>query len=128
LEELKEEEKNIEQVKLPSPELLPAPDSAPKLQGAATTAEPIPGPVNPSPQYPDIARRRGWEGTVTIKVFVSKEGIVKNLQVQQSSGYQILDLAAQNTVKSWKFIPAREGDMNLDSWVIIPIQFRLIDQ
>jgi protein TonB len=75
-----------------------------------------------------MARRRGWEGTVTLKVFVSKEGMVKTVQIDKTSGYQILDLAAQNTVKSWKFVPARTGEMSLDSWVTIPIQFRLVDQ
>jgi len=36
---------------------------------------------NPSPIYPEIARRAGVEGTVWVKIWVDKEGKAKKAQI-----------------------------------------------
>jgi len=80
---------------------------------------------NPKPPYPEIARRRGYEGQVRLEVEVSASGGVEKVRVRQSSGYEILDRSALDTVKEWRFIPARFGGMPVKSTVIVPVTFKL---
>ena len=94
-------------------------------RGAVVKAKPL-AYVNPAPPYPRIARQRGWEGIVRLKVFIEKDGIASHVGVQESSGYGILDRAALRTVENWKFSPAQSGSLRFSSIVTIPIQFILI--
>jgi protein TonB len=80
---------------------------------------------NPKPQYPPFARRMGIQGTVMLKVLVSKEGFALKVQIATSSGSDLLDDAALLAVKSWRFVPARKGDQPVDEWVQVPIAFHL---
>ena len=80
---------------------------------------------NSPPQYPTVAKRRGYEGTVTLKVLVTKEGKVEKLRVFRSSGHKILDTAAVKAVKNWTFQPGRRGSKPIDMWVKVPIRFVL---
>lgn len=79
----------------------------------------------PGKRYPAIARRRGWEGTVLLKVQLSAEGASEHVAVERSSGHEILDEAAVDMVKKWKFIPAKRGDTLIASSVKVPIIFKL---
>ena len=81
--------------------------------------------TNPSPHYPRLARKRGYEGTVVLEVLVDFNGTVKNLQVFKSGGYAILDKAAVASVKDWLFEPGMRGDEKVEMWVKIPIRFQL---
>ena len=80
---------------------------------------------NPPPQYPSVARRRGYEGTVVLEVFVDREGRVVDLNLFQSSGHNVLDRAAMQAVRQWLFEPARRGEETVDMWVKVPLTFRL---
>ncbi len=80
---------------------------------------------NTPPQYPFIARRNGEQGTVRVRVLVTLDGYAGRVQLDQSSGSAALDQAALDTVKSWRFVPARRGNDTVESWVIVPIVFRL---
>jgi len=80
---------------------------------------------NPKPAYPALARKMGIEGRVTLKVFVSKDGKPLHIEVAESSGYDLLDKAAFDAVKNWRFVPARKGDAPYDEWVQVPIAFKL---
>ena len=80
---------------------------------------------NSPPIYPLMAKRRGYEGTVILEVFVSKDGKVKDLKVFRSSGHKILDKAAVKAVWKWMFQPARKGDRAIGAWVRVPIKFEL---
>jgi protein TonB len=82
---------------------------------------------NPKPSYPELARRRGYEGTVRLKVEVLASGKVGRIWVKKSSGYEILDRSALKTVKDWRFIPARFGNIPVKSTVIVPVTFQLED-
>jgi protein TonB len=82
---------------------------------------------NPKPPYPALARRRGYEGTVRLKVEVLASGKVGKIWVKNSSGYEILDRSALKTVKDWRFIPARFGNIPVKSTVIVPVTFQLED-
>jgi TonB family protein len=48
--------------------------------------------------YPPLARERGVEGTVTAEFTINAKGIPENITVVRSSGFQILDAAARDTI------------------------------
>ena len=81
--------------------------------------------ANPAPEYPKIARKRGYEGTVVLTVLVNEDGQVGNLWVFESSGYKVLDNAAVEAVREWVFEPGRRGDRKIEMWVQIPVMFEL---
>jgi periplasmic protein TonB len=80
---------------------------------------------NPPPEYPVLARKRGYEGTVMVNVEVDATGRVKDLNLSASSGYKMLDTAALNAVKQWRFVPGKKGDAAVLIWVVVPVQFIL---
>jgi protein TonB len=83
---------------------------------------------NPLPAYPAIARRRSQQGIVTVSVLVGADGSVERAEVADSSGFDTLDDAALETVRSrWRFVPARHGGLAVESWVLVPIRFALIE-
>lgn len=129
---------------VPKPEPKPVPKPAPKAvepppappRPAAPPAPPAPAPVtpasasagylkNPAPEYPALAHRRGWEGTVLLRVHVLASGKPGEIQLQKSSGRQQLDDAALAAVKRWSFVPAKQGNVAQDGWVSVPIEFKI---
>ena len=111
-------------------------DPAPAPAVAAAPPAPPPPPLtpprfnadylnNPAPAYPALARRMGEEGRVTLRVHVNERGLPDDVQLRTSSGSQRLDAAAIETVRQWKFVPARRGDTPVDAWVLVPISFSL---
>jgi protein TonB len=80
---------------------------------------------NPKPAYPALAKRMGLEGTVRLKVLISREGSALKIEIAQSSGHEILDKAATEAVRNWRFTPAHQGDSLVDEWVQVPVVFRL---
>jgi protein TonB len=80
---------------------------------------------NPKPPYPRIARRRGYEGVVVLKVEILPDGGVGEILVKKSSGYPVLDRSALKTVRQWRFVPAKRGEDRIGMWAEIPIRFEL---
>jgi protein TonB len=62
---------------------------------------------------------------VILKVEVLADGRVGQIEVKNSSGFEVLDRSALTTVKQWKFVPAKKGEKNIPQWVNIPIKFQL---
>jgi protein TonB len=81
---------------------------------------------NPKPLYPQEAREKGYQGEVLLRVEVLSNGRVGEIEVKESSGYDVLDQSALTAVKRWKFIPARKGGVAIPLWVNIPIKFELL--
>jgi protein TonB len=79
------------------------------------------------PAYPESARRRGQQGRVVLEVSVSPEGMPVSVTVAQSSGYPMLDAAAQNAVERWRFVPATRAGTPIAATAAVPILFRLVD-
>ncbi|NBV74413.1 MAG: energy transducer TonB [Methylococcaceae bacterium] len=115
------------------------PPSPPPSAAAPSSSESAPAPTfveanfkanylsNPKPEYPAIAKSRGWQGKVMLRVQVSAEGTALNVAVESSSGHEMLDESAVEAVNKWKFIPAKRGDTAVISTVIVPIIFTLRD-
>ncbi len=81
--------------------------------------------VNPPPEYPRAARRRGFHGTVMLSVLVNEMGQVDNVWVFTSSGSRLLDNSALKAVRKWLFEPGKIGDRNTEMWVKVPVRFEL---
>lgn len=81
--------------------------------------------VNPKPRYPMLARRKGYEGTILLRVLVLKSGGVGKVELEKSSGYEILDESALKAVKGWVFLPGKKNGQPIPSWVTVPIKFQL---
>lgn len=92
-------------------------ETAPALVGLAF--------VNPAPRYPYSARRRRQEGRVTLRVQVSATGRTTAVVVRNSSGHGLLDDAAVEVVRRWRFVPARKSGIAVAGVVDVPIVFRL---
>ena len=80
---------------------------------------------NPAPPYPAISRRMSEEGRVILRVLVTPEGTAAKVEIRTSSGSRRLDESAMRTVHQWKFVPARRGDVAEQSWVLVPVIFKL---
>ena len=81
--------------------------------------------MNPKPVYPIIARKRGFEGTVLLKVQVLKDGNVGKVNLEKSSNYEILDRSATEAINKWIFIPGKKNGLPVASWVTVPVKFQL---
>ena len=81
--------------------------------------------VNPPPDYPYQARRRGFEGTVVLEALISVSGRVAELKLVVSSGHDVLDRAAMKAVRKWGFTPGSQGGVIKEMWVRVPVSFQL---
>jgi len=80
---------------------------------------------NPAPAYPLLSSRLREEGTVYLRVQVHAEGYAMHVEINSSSGYARLDQAGMAAVQQWRFVPARQGERAVESWVIVPVNFYL---
>ncbi len=115
-----------------------APPAAPAAPTAPAAASPkaAPPPVvaarydaaylhNPRPAYPRLSRHRREEGQVVLRVRVLSDGRAETVEIAESSNHPRLDKAALEAVREWRFVPARQGETAVDSWLRVPIVFRL---
>ncbi len=79
--------------------------------------------IQVSPQYPNLAIRRGYEGTVIIHALVNRKGSIDRMKVVSSSGFDILDEAATKAVGQWEF--DMQSPLYPKIWVEVPIRFVL---
>lgn len=132
------------------PQPAPAPAPVPKVEAAAPNtapavtvppAPPVQAPEpqetvtqatayaaylhNPPPSYPPQAQRLGLEGKVILRVRVLASGKAASVELQTSSGRKMLDEAAIAAVQGWTFAPARRGQMPIDGWATVPVEFKL---
>ncbi|MGB5443160.1 MAG: TonB family protein [Gammaproteobacteria bacterium] len=77
--------------------------------------------------YPAIARRKGWQGVVTLELHIESNGLISDLQVSETSGYAALDQAAVKSLQlasipgAGQWLRGRSVDM------LIPVEYRLLD-
>lgn len=129
-------------VEVPAPVVAPfppPPEPEPAPPPVIAAAPPAPAPVvpvtapvfnaaylnNPAPAYPPLSRRAGEQGRVLLRVLVNASGSADDVQIRDSSGHARLDDAARETVRRWRFAPAKRGEQPVAAWVLIPISFRL---
>jgi len=77
------------------------------------------------PVYPKDLRERDIEGKVILKILIDKEGKVQEIQIFKSSGYEAFDQTAVKSFWQCQFKPAKKGNQQRESWVLIPINFQI---
>lgn len=90
-------------------------------------AIPLAHGVNPPPEYPASARRRGIEGDVLVQAWVDESGQATRVSLHTASGHAVLDRAALEAVARWRFQPARRQGRTVDAVALVPLSFRLSD-
>ena len=100
------------------------PSASGQVVGATAPAAAL---VQPKPPYPRMARKRGWQGLVVLRVQVDEGGVPCDIRIHQSSGFELLDEAAREAVKNWTFRPALKNGKAVASAVDVPLRFSLTD-
>ncbi|WP_026180344.1 energy transducer TonB [Hahella ganghwensis] len=91
---------------------------------SAETSEPryvMGSSKTPHPDYPRIARKRGWEGEVIIALTIAETGSVVEARIHESSGHGILDRRALETLKQWRLSAAPRAREE----ILVPVRFEL---
>lgn len=76
------------------------------------------------PEYPEIAKRAGVEGTVWVKVLVDKEGKAKKAIIMKSDA-EIFNEPAIAAALQWVFTPAIMNNGPVAVWAAIPFRFKM---
>jgi TonB family protein len=76
------------------------------------------------PEYPELARKLGIQGTVWIKVLVDKEGKARKAVVVRSDA-DIFDDPAVRAAMQWVFTPGMMNSGPVAVWAMVPFRFRL---
>lgn len=91
---------------------------------AATASDTLAYVDAPQPDYPAIALRNGWEGTVLLRVEVDARGRPTAVTIARSSGRSALDQAARRKVLAdWRFRPALRDGLAVPAVGLVPINF-----
>jgi len=81
--------------------------------------------ICPYPIYTDEARKTKIQGTVTLRVLVGADGRASDIRVVRGIGFGLDERAAQ-TVRGWKFKPARDASQHpVTAWITVEAVFRL---
>ena len=79
----------------------------------------------PDPEYTDEARQEKLQGSVTLRVLVTKEGRAGQIKILKGLGLG-LDERSIAAVRSWRFQPARDANKNaIAEWVTVETTYRL---
>lgn len=77
--------------------------------------------------YPRLAIKRGWQGDVKISLRIEADGHLTRVRVLRSSGYDILDNAAMNSIDKIEALPAAVALLDGRSLdLVLPIEYRLL--
>jgi protein TonB len=83
-----------------------------------------PGAARATPIYPDLAIKAGIEGKVVVRLLVGKDGTVRQAVVEHSTA-EILNDAALDAARLFRFTPAIMSNGPVTLWVLFPFTFRL---
>lgn len=121
----------------------PAPIAAPAVPVAAvaTPAPPAPTPPvpskislpssdadylsNPKPPYPPMSRRLNEQGDVRVRIYIGADGLPKKSELQKTSGFERLDLAALAAVMQWRYVPGKRDGVAEAMWMGTTITYVL---
>lgn len=71
--------------------------------------------------YPRIARKMGWTGKVIVSFVISTDGNVKDIEITESSGFEMLDKNTIEIVKKTSPFPRPPVEAQL----LIPVTYKL---
>ncbi len=76
------------------------------------------------PVYPEIAQKAGLEGTVYAKLWIGKDGKVRDVVIMKSDS-EIFNQAVIDAAKQWIFTPAMMKNGPVAVWLAVPFNFTL---
>jgi periplasmic protein TonB len=76
------------------------------------------------PPYPELARRAKIQGVVVLEAVITKEGNVEEVKVLRSL-HPVMDQAAINAVKKWKYKPAMFNGNPVKVYFTVTVNFKL---
>jgi protein TonB len=124
----------IDDTEIDFDELPPPPPPPPAEDDAASFFVPYDDPPDPiggfaaiqsKLVYPEIARKAGIEGTVTVQAKISERGEVIDTRILVPLGNSGCNEAAVAAIKAVKWKPAKQRDKPVAVWVSIPVRFKL---
>lgn len=77
------------------------------------------------PEYPRLARKRGWEGVVLVEVSVDAQGRSISLKIVESSGYPVLDQAALQALQNASYTPAAGINGPVEGTLEVAVRFEI---
>jgi outer membrane protein len=75
--------------------------------------------------YPQEAFDQGWEGIVTLRMTIGQDGYLRDIFVEESSGYAALDEGAMSAVKKSTPFPLPEDYSGEDVELVVPLQYKI---
>lgn len=88
---------------------------------ARTQPEPI---SMPAPRYPAQALRRRESGTALVRAQIGPDGVPTSIDIVDGSGSRVLDRAAMDAVRNWRFRPAMADGQPTAGSIQVPITFK----
>ena len=76
-------------------------------------------------EYPRLAAMRGWEGEVRLRLKVARKGNLLFLQVDRSSGHEILDQHALQLVDQVRLPPFPDELEGSEIQITVPVNYKL---
>ena len=77
------------------------------------------------PVYPFLARRRGIEGSVNVRFFVTRQGRVEGVKIIKAEPPGYFEKAVRETVSNWRFQPGMVDGAQVKTLVETTIVFKL---
>lgn len=111
----------------PSP--LPAPDAAParpQVDALAAYRQRLTALLAGQQEYPRVAAMRGWEGEVRLRLRVARKGNLLGVQLDHSSGFDVLDRHALAMLEALNSLPPLPEALEVSEiLVVVPITYKL---
>jgi len=99
-----------------------APDAPVNASAADTPPTEL---TNLPPRYPEVARRRGIEGYVIVRLLIGDQGEVQDTEILKVSGHAAFRQEVLRMADRWRFsAPSHEG-RPIRVWAVKTIRFRL---
>ncbi len=117
-----------------TPVRLPRKQAQPTAQASVSEGQAVAKPLqmarpdhahSPKPAYPLALRDLGVSGVVWLRVWVDKNGRPREIELAKGSGYRLFDEAALRAVQHWHFVPAKNEQQSLASWVEFAVRFEI---
>lgn len=78
--------------------------------------------VQPAPRYPEMMRRDGVDGSVTVEFVVGTDGRVLHAEVVKWSHREFVEPAVR-AVREWRFEPGKQNGRKVKFRMAVPIEF-----
>jgi len=77
------------------------------------------------PIYPAEAKRNAEQGRVEMRVLIETSGTISQVEIAKSSGFPLLDQAAQSYARCLRYEPGRKDGRAVPMWFDVPVNFML---